>query len=175
MPVGPSSRRGAAIGPADRRAPVRLVVGISGASGSIYGIRLLEVLRDVPELETHLIVSRAAKRTLVDETDLTVRDVEALATRGDGGDVQVLAWNMTLDQAKAAGEPLLDRTVTVRVDGLPAGAAYIVTREGVDAEHSNIAGTWASLKTTTRRGRPRSSGRPCARPTGSRRSPRRPR
>ena len=66
---------------AERRAPVRLVVGISGASGSIYGIRLLEVLRDVPGLETHLVVSRAAKRTLVDETDYSVRDVEALATR----------------------------------------------------------------------------------------------
>ena len=65
----------------ERRAPRRLVVGISGASGSIYGIRLLEVLREVPGLETHLIVSRAAKRTLVEETDHTVRDVEGLATR----------------------------------------------------------------------------------------------
>ncbi len=72
--------------------------------------------------------------------------VEALATRGDDGDVQVLTWNMTLDQSKAAGEPLLDRTVTVRLDGLSAGAAYTLTREGVDAEHSNIAGTWAALK-----------------------------
>ena len=72
--------------------------------------------------------------------------VEALATRGDDGDVQVLAWNMTLDQSKAAGDPLLDRTVTVRVDGLSAGATYTLTREGVDAEHSNIAGTWAAIK-----------------------------
>jgi flavin prenyltransferase len=67
--------------PAVRRAPRRLVVGISGASGSIYGIRLLEVLREVPGLETHLVISRAAKRTLVDETEYSVRDVEALATR----------------------------------------------------------------------------------------------
>ena len=67
--------------PAARRSPQRLVVGLSGASGSIYGIRLLEVLRDVPGLETHLVISRAAKRTLVDETEYTVRDVEALATR----------------------------------------------------------------------------------------------
>jgi 4-hydroxy-3-polyprenylbenzoate decarboxylase len=59
---------------------VRLVVGISGSSGAIYGIRLLEVLRRVPDLETHLVISRAAKRTIVDETDHTVRDVEALAT-----------------------------------------------------------------------------------------------
>jgi 4-hydroxy-3-polyprenylbenzoate decarboxylase len=58
---------------------VRLVVGISGASGSIYGIRLLEVLRGLPGVEAHLVVSQAAKRTLVDETDFTVRDVEALA------------------------------------------------------------------------------------------------
>lgn len=77
----PSPRRGAPLRAAEGRAPARLVVGISGASGSIYGIRLLEVLRDVPGLETHLIISRAAKRTLLDETEYTVRDIEALATR----------------------------------------------------------------------------------------------
>jgi flavin prenyltransferase len=79
--MSPSPRRGAPPKVSEGRAPTRLVVGISGASGSIYGIRLLEVLRDIPGLETHLIVSRAAKRTLVDETEFTVRDVEALATR----------------------------------------------------------------------------------------------
>jgi len=60
---------------------VRLVVGISGSSGSIYGIRLLEVLRGVPDLETHLIISGAAKRTILEETDYAVKDVEALAMR----------------------------------------------------------------------------------------------
>ena len=79
--MSPPPRRGAPLGLAEGRAPARLVVGISGASGSIYGIRLLEVLRDVTGLETHLIISRAAKRTLLDETEYTVRDVEALATR----------------------------------------------------------------------------------------------
>jgi 4-hydroxy-3-polyprenylbenzoate decarboxylase len=59
---------------------MRLVVGISGSSGSIYGIRLLEVLRGVSDLETHLIISGAAKRTLLEETDYTVKDVEALGT-----------------------------------------------------------------------------------------------
>ena len=59
---------------------MRLVVGISGSSGSIYGIRLLEVLQGVPDLETHLIISAAAKRTILEETDYTVKDVEALAT-----------------------------------------------------------------------------------------------
>jgi len=60
---------------------VRLVIGISGSTGAIYGIRLLEVLKGVPEVETHLVISQAGKRTLTEETDLTVRDVEALATR----------------------------------------------------------------------------------------------
>ncbi len=57
----------------------RLVVGISGASGAIYGVRLLELLRDTG-IETHLIMSRAAQVTLAHETDLKVADVEKLAT-----------------------------------------------------------------------------------------------
>jgi 4-hydroxy-3-polyprenylbenzoate decarboxylase len=57
----------------------RLIVGISGASGAIYGIRLLEVLRDVNDVETHLVLTPAARRTVSLETDLSVRSVEALA------------------------------------------------------------------------------------------------
>ena len=57
----------------------RLVVGITGASGSIYGIRLLEVLRTTTDIELHLVVSVAGKRTLMEETDYNVADVEALA------------------------------------------------------------------------------------------------
>lgn len=57
----------------------RLVVGISGASGVIYGIRLLEVLRDLDEIETHLVMSAAARQTIALETDWAVRDVDALA------------------------------------------------------------------------------------------------
>lgn len=56
----------------------RLIVGISGASGAILGIRLLEVLSKY-DLETHLIVSDAAKRTIELETDWKVKDVEAMA------------------------------------------------------------------------------------------------
>ncbi|MEK7446013.1 MAG: UbiX family flavin prenyltransferase [candidate division NC10 bacterium] len=59
----------------------RIVVGISGASGAIYGIRLLDQLRGIGEVETHLVVSEAAKRTIAEETDWSLRDVEALATR----------------------------------------------------------------------------------------------
>lgn len=59
----------------------RLIVGISGASGAIYGIRLLEVLREVGEIETHLVVSSAAKVTISLETDFSLEAVEELADR----------------------------------------------------------------------------------------------
>jgi polyprenyl P-hydroxybenzoate/phenylacrylic acid decarboxylase-like protein len=59
----------------------RLVVGITGASGAIYGIRLLEVLRQAHDVETHLVVSPAGKRTIAVETDWTAEEVEGLATR----------------------------------------------------------------------------------------------
>jgi flavin prenyltransferase len=57
----------------------RVVVGLSGASGSIYGIRLLQALRTGPGVETHLVISASGKRTLAEETTYSVKDVEALA------------------------------------------------------------------------------------------------
>lgn len=60
--------------------PKRIVVGISGASGVIYGIRLLEALRDAG-VETHLVMSRSAEVTLAHETSYKVSDVRALASR----------------------------------------------------------------------------------------------
>jgi 4-hydroxy-3-polyprenylbenzoate decarboxylase len=58
---------------------MRLIVGISGASGVIYGIRMLEVLKDQPDVETHLVISNGAKLNISLETDWDVKDVEALA------------------------------------------------------------------------------------------------
>ena len=58
---------------------MRLIVGISGASGVIYGIRLLEVLKAVSGVETHLVLSNGAKLNINLETDWSVKDVEALA------------------------------------------------------------------------------------------------
>src|SRR5687767_6546725 len=57
----------------------RLVVAITGASGSIYGIRLLELLRERDGIETHLVISPAGRRTLVHETDYTAAQVDELA------------------------------------------------------------------------------------------------
>jgi len=56
----------------------RLIVGVSGASGVIYGVRLLESLHDLP-VETHLVMSKSAEVTLAHESDLKVSDVQALA------------------------------------------------------------------------------------------------
>ena len=55
-----------------------LIVGITGASGAVYGVRLLEMLNTCG-IETHLIVSRAAQLTLAYETDLKLSDLEKLA------------------------------------------------------------------------------------------------
>ena len=60
-------------------APKRIVVGISGASGIVYGIRMLEVLRQAG-VETHLVMSKAAEMTAVYETDLKAKDIRDLAS-----------------------------------------------------------------------------------------------
>jgi 4-hydroxy-3-polyprenylbenzoate decarboxylase len=60
--------------------PKRLVVGISGASGVILGIELLQAMRQVPGWETHLVVSGGGRRTIAYETDWTMEAVAALAS-----------------------------------------------------------------------------------------------
>jgi 4-hydroxy-3-polyprenylbenzoate decarboxylase len=59
--------------------PRRLIVGISGASGVIYGVRMLELLRDT-DVETHLVMSKSAELTLAYETEFKPKDVKALAS-----------------------------------------------------------------------------------------------
>lgn len=59
--------------------PQRLVVGISGASGFVYGVRLLQLLAEL-RVETHLVISRAALLTMAHETDYKLADVSALAS-----------------------------------------------------------------------------------------------
>jgi 4-hydroxy-3-polyprenylbenzoate decarboxylase len=58
---------------------MRLVIGISGSSGVIYGIRLLEVLRDLAGVETHLVMTPTARQTIALETGYRAGDVESLA------------------------------------------------------------------------------------------------
>ncbi len=61
-------------------APRRLIVGITGASGAIYGIRMLQALQG-SDIETHLVMSDSARVTLAAETDMGSAEVEALASR----------------------------------------------------------------------------------------------
>jgi 4-hydroxy-3-polyprenylbenzoate decarboxylase len=65
------------------KTPKRLIVGISGASGVIYGVRMLQVLREA-NVETHLVMSKSAELTLTYETDLKSKDVRALASHFHG-------------------------------------------------------------------------------------------
>ncbi len=62
-----------------KNAPRRLVIGISGASGTIYGIRMLELLKKT-DIETHLVMSKSAEMTMVYETPYKPKDVRALAS-----------------------------------------------------------------------------------------------
>ncbi len=58
---------------------MRIIVGISGASGSIFGIRLLELLSELKDIETHLVVSKWGQQTLEYETDFSISEVRELA------------------------------------------------------------------------------------------------
>ena len=59
--------------------PRRLIVGISGASGIVYGVRILQVLQH-SDIETHLVMSDSARMTLATELEMSVKEVEALAS-----------------------------------------------------------------------------------------------
>lgn len=59
----------------------RLVVGISGASGAILGIELLKILKENPEWESHLVISRGAEATILQETTYKIEEVAALADK----------------------------------------------------------------------------------------------
>ena len=57
----------------------RLIIAISGATGAIYGVRMLEILAKIDEIETHLVMSKAGRMTIQVETPFSEKDVEAMA------------------------------------------------------------------------------------------------
>jgi len=57
----------------------KLIIGMTGASGAVYGVRLLEACKEL-DVETHLVISKAAEITLIHETDLSGSEVKKLAT-----------------------------------------------------------------------------------------------
>lgn len=112
----------------------RLIVGMSGASGAVYGVRLLEVLRAVPQVETHLVMSNAARQTLVLETDMSLRDVQALADVVH--DARDIAASISSGSYKTDGMVILPcsmKTLSGIVhsysDGLLTRAADVVLKE----------------------------------------------
>jgi len=58
---------------------MKLIVAITGASGAIFGVRLLEILKDIKDVETHLIISKSANITINSETNYKISDVKVLA------------------------------------------------------------------------------------------------
>lgn len=114
---------------------MRLVVGISGSTGAIYGIRLLEVLRSVPGVETHLVISAPGKRTLVEETDYGVQDVEGLAHRAyDNRDIGAALASGSFKTGGMIIAPCSIRTAAAVAnstgEGLLCRAADVTLKEG---------------------------------------------
>jgi len=113
----------------------RLVVGITGATGAIYGIRLLEVLRGHPEVQTHLVVSADGRRTIVEETAYGVEDVEALAAvRYDDRDDRAPIASGSFRTMGMVVAPCSIATAgaiaTCHADSLIARAADVALKEG---------------------------------------------
>jgi 4-hydroxy-3-polyprenylbenzoate decarboxylase len=113
----------------------RLVVAITGATGSIYGIRLLQVLRGYPDIETHLVISRPGKRTIVEETDVSVAEVEALAAhRYDNADIGAAIASGSFHTAGMVIAPCSIKTAAAvaacHSDNLIARAADVTLKEG---------------------------------------------
>lgn len=115
--------------------PMRLVVGISGSTGVIYGIRLLQVLSGRPEIETHLVLTNPAKRTILHETEFAIPEVEALAAYVY--DIRDIGAAIASGSFKAAGmvvAPCSVKTLSAiancYADNLLTRAADVTLKEG---------------------------------------------
>lgn len=112
----------------------RLIIGISGASGVIYGVRALQILQQVDDVETHLVMSQAARQTLALESDYSVKDVQQLADVVH--DVRDIAASISSGSFKTDGMVILPcsmKTLSGIVhsysDGLLTRAADVVLKE----------------------------------------------
>lgn len=112
----------------------KLIVGLTGASGAIYGVRLLQVLRPIEDIETHLVISQSARQTLALETDYTLRDVQVLAdVVHDNRDI---AASISSGSFKTLGMVILPCSIKTLsgivhsyTDGLITRAADVVLKE----------------------------------------------
>ncbi len=114
---------------------MRLIIGISGASGVIYGIRLLEALRQAAGVETHLVISNGGKINIALETHWKVRDVEALAdVAHSDSDVATTIASGSFRAAGMIVAPCSMKTLSAIVNSyaanLLARAADVTLKEG---------------------------------------------
>src|SRR5215469_17174944 len=101
--------------------PRRIVVGISGASAPVYGVRLLEVLHDLPEIETHLVLSAGARRTIAYEMD---RDPDSIAALAD-----------VVHDERAVGDSIASGTFVT--DGMVVAPCSIKTMSAIANSYSD--------------------------------------
>ncbi|MBI4444828.1 MAG: UbiX family flavin prenyltransferase [Acidobacteria bacterium] len=114
--------------------PKRLVVAIAGASAPVYGIRLLEALRPIRAVETHLVLSKGAQRTIPLETDWSVKQVAEMASVVH--DLEDVAASISSGSFKTAGMVVapcsmntLSGVATSRADNLITRAADVTLKE----------------------------------------------
>ncbi|CDL82480.1 UbiX family flavin prenyltransferase [Xenorhabdus szentirmaii] len=113
----------------------KLIVGLTGASGAIYGVRLLQVLQPVAGIETHLVISQSARQTLSLETDYSLREVQSLAdVVHDNRDI---AASISSGSFKTLGMVILPCSIKTLsgivhsyTEGLITRAADVVLKEG---------------------------------------------
>jgi len=79
----------------------RIIVGISGVRGAIYGVRILEMCQNLPEFETHIIVTESARKTIEAEANRSAAEIEALADHVHSN--QDLVDGIAADSPKTAG------------------------------------------------------------------------
>lgn len=122
-------------GRAERTGVERVVVAITGASGSIYGIRLLELLRQLGCFETHLVISKLGMRTIAAETDYTLASVRALASAHyDNADLGATLASGTFHTSGMIVAPCSIKTLAALAnchsDTLIARAGDVTLKEG---------------------------------------------
>jgi flavin prenyltransferase len=113
----------------------RVVVGITGASGARYGVRVLELLRDAPDIEVHLVVSSAGIVTLRHECDIRPRDLDALAdVRHTAGEIGATVASGSFDVTAMLVVPCSIKTLSgiahCYADDLVTRAADVCLKEG---------------------------------------------
>jgi flavin prenyltransferase len=114
---------------------VRIIIAMTGASGAPYGVRLLQLLHGMPEVETHLIVSHAAALTVKEECDLDLHQVESLAdvvhkTSAIGAAIASGSYPVDAMIVAPCSIKTLSAVANCYADGLVARAADVCLKEG---------------------------------------------